>query len=118
VHAAGQTWAGSDCATLLPYEVGADEYPALSVTLPEQPTVWMLRLRFAGPHLMALSHGRSGAMESVQVTICPNCNFDSPLCQSADLARRDLGVLWEGDTFLRFETILAVTPNRVDIVGR
>lgn len=117
VLATEQAWAGSDCEALVPYGVGADEYPAFSVTLPEKPTVWILRMRFEGPHLMVLSHPHS-VDESIQVKICPACDFDSPACQSGDLARDDISVLWDGDYFLRFESILVTTTGRIDIVGR
>jgi hypothetical protein len=116
VEAAETPWAGPACEVLRPYVIGSDDYPALSVTLPEKPKVWFLQLRFDGPHRLSLSHNPSGLDESVEVTVCPDCDFYSPGCRSANLAREDLDVVWNGSYFLRFNTLAAVAPNRIDLV--
>ena len=113
-----QPWAGPECAPLQPFLVGASEYPALSVALPAGAQAWMLKLRFGGPHLLAIAQGFSTSLSSITATACPDCDFTSAECQTVDLDRGAMDVLWDGDHVLRFQTDDSSVPSRIDVVGR
>jgi hypothetical protein len=118
VEAARLPWAGPSCESLQPYALAADESPALTVTIPDKAPVWYLRLHFEGAKQLSLSHRAATADESVKATVCQDCDFYSSRCVVVDLADDTLDVSGNGDYFIRFETLAAVSPNRVEIVGR
>lgn len=118
VEAARKPWAGPFCEPLQAYAIAAEEDPALTVTVPDKEPVWYLRLHFEGAKQLSLSHRSAAADESVKATVCQDCDFNSSRCVVADLADHTLDVSGDGDYFIRFETLAAVSPNRVEIVGR
>jgi hypothetical protein len=118
VQAARVPWSGSSCDSLQAYTIAADEGNALTVTIPDKEPVWYLRLHFEGAKQLSLSHRSATADESVKATVCQDCDFYSSRCVVADLADDTLAVSGNGDYFIRFETLAAVSPNRVEIVGR
>jgi hypothetical protein len=113
-----QPWAGADCASLQPFVVGASEYPDLSVALPVGAPAWMVKLSFGGPHLLSVARGFAPNVAMVTATACPDCDFASPQCQTANLSDGAMNVLWDGDYVLRLETDDASVSSRVDILGR
>ncbi len=118
VQAATAPWAGPVCEDLQPFAMTGDEGTALTVTIPDKDAVWYLRLRFAGAKQLTLSHRAATADESIEATVCQDCDFHSSRCVVADLAHDTLEVSGDADYFIRFETLAAVSPNRVEIVGR
>lgn len=118
VEAARLPWAGPSCEALEPYAMAAGEGPSLTVTIPDKAPTWHLRLHLAGAKQLSLSHRSAAADESVQATVCHDCDFHSSRCVFADLAHDSLDVSGNDDYFIRFETLAAVSPNRVEIAGR
>jgi hypothetical protein len=109
------SWAGAECDGLDPFIVGASEYPSLAITLPLGAPVWVTKLRFEGPHSLTIVRGSGPSETPLVLTMCPSCDFTSPLCQVVDLRTSGQDVIWDGEYILRFETGDANVSSRIDI---
>lgn len=118
ILAASRPWAGPDCSALQPFVVALGQYPNIAVSIPSGISEWGMRLSFAEPHLLRLIPGDSVPSEKLSLTVCRDCDFTSPSCQTYDMSSGAKDVLWQGDYILRVQTAERVDVTRLDIVRR
>jgi hypothetical protein len=108
---------GQDCGTLAPLEIAADDYPAIDVWAPAGASVWIVRLRFAGPHLLTVSPVAAPG-DTAKITVCPDCDLTSPACQTTTAKQVD--VLWNGDYVVQVQASdpNGPVPSEIMIEGR
>jgi hypothetical protein len=91
---------GTDCESLAPYSIGADEYSEIAILAPPETDAWTVRLHFEGSHRLRL-YAQPG---DARLTICPDCDKTSAFCQTVDVTAEGLDVMWTGDHVLRVDT--------------
>jgi hypothetical protein len=110
---------GQDCGALVPFQIAADDYPEIDVWAPAGASVWTVRLRFAGPHLLSVWPVRP-LDSTTRITVCPDCDLTSPACQTTDLTLNGLDVLWNGDYVVQMQASYpgGPVPSEIQILGR
>jgi len=108
---------GQDCGTLAPLEIAAGDYPVIDVWAPAGASVWIVRLRFAGPHLLSIWPVAAPG-NTARITVCPDCDLTSPACQTT--TSKQVDVLWNGDYVVQVQASdpNGPVPSEIEIKGR
>jgi len=116
--AAPHPWAGLDCSDLRPFVVPAGQYPDLGISIPAGVAEWIVKLSFVEPHLLRLLAPDASLRRKNVFTVCRDCDFTSPSCQSYDVSSGTRDFFWQGEYVLRVQTSDSAEATRLDIVRR